>query len=44
MASVKEWVLEGGPRAPKVRGGFGGFFGPTGLNGVFLTEMYSICA
>ena len=33
-------VLDGGPRAPTGRGGSGGFLGPIGLNGIFLTEMF----
>jgi len=33
-------VLDGRPRAPREREVLG-FYGPIGLNGVFLTEMYS---
>ena len=34
-------VLDG-VYVPKEEGRFGGFFVPIGLNGIFLTEMYSI--
>jgi len=30
-----------GVHVPKGKGRFWKFFGPTGLNGIFLTEMYS---